>query len=261
MAYEVWSMIGALITAATFLPLLLSQPYQDQSSRLFRWVRSALFPNHAQCELVTWDMIPDGPLHTCARGYCPHWMPKHHAKCQECWTPCLQVLFNRALRDGRTKKYIAKPPELDFGGKYICVDVRIIIAIILCSTATEKSMSWREGSLTYGSDFTLELQQRGDILISHIYAQMKERRLHYTKEEISKLMSGYPPLYRESFVCEHGPLLRFPIEDARDVLRGGWIVAIGLADKGTLQPIALYNLPNLSDDRSDGSYFDRTNGA
>jgi len=100
MAYEVWSMIGALITAATFLPLLLSQPCQHQSSRLFRWVRSALFPNHAQCELVTWDMIPDGPLHTCARGYCPHWMPNHHAKCQECWTPCLQVLFNRALRDG-----------------------------------------------------------------------------------------------------------------------------------------------------------------
>ncbi len=85
--------------------------------------------------------------------------------------------------------------------------------------------------------------------------------MQYTKVELTALMNGYPPWYRERIVCAHGPSTPFPIRNDADITRGGWVVAVGLADSATRTPMALYTVPNLADKQTDGSYLARTKGS
>ena len=257
-------MISALVAAVTFLPLLFSQPCQTQISRLFRYLGSITFPNRARCESITWDAVHDGPLHSCQSIYRSHCTPGHHRR-KECWRFITDLLSTKAMKNQGACKYVEKPEALGlFGGTYLCIDVRILVALMLCTVYKSKSHSWREGTTCYDDDFTLSLRSVGpdrDLLVAHLRGQLKQERVRLTKAELTALMVGYPPWYRERVVCAHSPSIPFPIRSDADIARGGWIIAVGLTELETRQPTALYIVPNLNDQQPDGSYYKRTNGS
>ena len=257
-------MVSALVAAATFLPLLFSQPCQKQISKWLRYLGSKLFPTKARCEALTWSAVRDGPLHVCQPIYCSHWFPGHGRR-KECWRFITDVLFTETAQRQNYREFVEKPEALDlFGGTYLCIDIRVLMALILCSVKDAKSTSWREGAASYDDDFALSLRSVGlqrNLLVGHVRGHFKKERVQYTKAELTALMNGYPPWYREHVVCAHGPLIPFPIRNDADITRGGWVVAVGLADSDNGKPMALYTCPNLPDQQADGSYFARTNGA
>ena len=161
--------------------------------------------------------------------------------------------------------YIEKPEALDFwGGAYLCVDVRVLVALLLCSVPAHKSNSWREGTATYGDDFAFNLRSTGphqDLFVAHCSGRLKPERVRYTKAELTALMDGYPPWYRERVVCAHGPTMPFPIRSDADIFRGRWVVAVGLIEESERKLMALYVAPNLGDVQPDGFYYARTNGS
>ena len=260
---DAWGMVSALVAAVTFLPLLFSQPCQKQISKLFRYLGSKVFPARARCEALTWSAVRDGPLHVCQPIYCSHWAPGHCRR-KECWRSITDNLFTETMQRQIRREYVDKPEALDlFGGTFLCVDVRVLMALALCSVKEMKSTSWKEGAASYDDDFAISLRAVGpekDLLVGHFRGQFKQERMEYTKAELTALMYGYPPWYREHVVCAHGPSMPFPIRLNSDITRGGWVIAVGLADSGTRKPMALYIVPNLADQQTDGSYHARTNG-
>ena len=245
-------MASAIIATVTFLPLLFSQPCQREIAKLLRYLGKRLFPKRAQCVSVTWDAAPDVLRST-----------QSHCQQKQCWSFIVDWLLNGLGHQRVQPKYIDKPDALDlFGGNYLCIDVPVLLAIVLCSVGDRKSLSWREGAVSYDQDFSLRLRTVGgdqDILLAHVSASLKHDRMHYTKAELTALMQGYPPWYRERVVCSHGPSIPYPIRSNTDILRGGWVVAVGLADRNR-RPMALYTVPNLADSQSDSTYNGRGNG-
>lgn len=205
-----------------------------------------------------------GPLHVYRPIYCSHWIPGHFPQ-KECWRFVTDSLFTETVKRQNHRKYVEKPEALDvFGGTYLCIDVRVLMALVLCSMNEWKSTSWREGAASYDYDFSLSFRLVGphkDLLLAHVHGKFKQERVQYAKAELTALMNGYPPWYRERIVCAHGPSMPFPIRNDADITRGGWVVAVGLADSATRTPMALYTVPNLADKQTDGSYLARTNGS
>jgi hypothetical protein len=257
---DVWGMVSALIAAATFLPLLFSQPCQRLVAKLLRYIARTVFPSRARCEALMWKDVWEGPLHTCQPIYCSHWITPHSRK-KECWRFVTDSLFTGTRSHQNHRKYVEKPEALDFfGGTYLYVDIKLLVALILFSVGPHKSISWRQGAHSYDDDFCLDVRTVGqDLLGAHFLGQFKQERLQYTKKEITALMDGYPPWYREQVVCSHGPTIPYPIHSTADITRGGWVVGVGLSDSNR-KPMALYIVPNTADWQDDGGYFERTNG-
>lgn len=256
MSGDIWSTVSALIAAATFLPLLFSQPCQRLVAKILRYIASAVFPSGARCETLTWKDVWDGPLHSRH----PMYWSTYHTRKKECWRTITDSFFKESRRHQKHREYVKKPEALGFfGGRYLCVDVKLLVALMLCSVKSNKSISWREGAHSYDDDFSLKIRTVGeDLLVAHFQGHLKEERAQYTKKEISALMDGYPPWYREKVVCSHGPTVPFPINSMADITRGGWVIAVGLMESnGT--PTALYIVPNTADQQQDGGYFERTN--
>ena len=259
MSDDVWGRVSALIAAALFVPLLFSQPCQRLVAKLLRYIASTVFPSGARCEALTWKDVWDGPLVTRQSIYWNHWTAPHSCK-KECWRSITDGFFIETRSHQKHREYVKKPEALDFfGGTYLCVDVKLLVALILCSVKPGKSSSWREGAHSY-DDFSLDIRTVGEgLLVGHFRGHFKQERVRYTKKEITALMDGYPPWYREQVVCPHGPTIPFPISSIADITRGGWVVAVGLMDHYT-KPMALYIVPNAADQQKDGGYFERTNG-
>ncbi len=260
MSGDVWAMVSALLAAATFLPLLFSQPCQRLVAKLLHYIASIVFPSGARCEALSWKDVWDGPLHTGQSIYWSHWTASHYRR-KECWRSITDFVFKETTSHQNHRNYLKKPEALDFfGSNYLCVDVKLLVALILCSVQERKSISWREGAHSYGDDFSLNIRTVGeDLLVAHFQGHIKQERAEYTKKEITALMDGYPPWYREQVVCSHGPTIPFPIHSTADITRGGWVVAVGLMDHHRI-PTALYIVPNTADQQKDGDYFGRTNG-
>jgi hypothetical protein len=173
----------------------------------------------------------------------------------------IEFLFKETRSHQSRHEYIEKPDALDFfGGSYLCIDIRLLVALMLCSVGPSKSITWREGANSYDNDLALDIRTvKEGLLVAHFEGRFQQERLLYTKKEITALMDGYPPWYREKVVCAHGPTILFPIQSAADITRGGWVIAVGLSDRRR-KPMALYVVPNTSDLQKDGGYFERTNG-
>ncbi len=136
-----WGMVSALVAAATFLPLLFSQPCQKQVAKLLRYLGSKAFPARARCEALTWNAVCDGPLHVCRPIYCSHWIPGH-CRQKECWRFVTDSLFTETIKRQNHCEYVEKPEALDlFGGTYLCIDVRVLMALVLCSVNICRSIS------------------------------------------------------------------------------------------------------------------------
>lgn len=49
------------------------------------------------------------------------------------------------------------------------------------------------------------------------------------KSEMGRYLEGYPPFYKNTFLLPSGTAVLYPIQDYRDIERGGWVIAAGLS--------------------------------
>jgi hypothetical protein len=76
-------------------------------------------------------------------------------------------------------------------------------------------------------------KQTGEkVVLAHIRGMMRE---NLTKGDVEGILSGYPPWYREDVLLPNGVRLRSPIRSYSDVMRSGWVVALGMSKQEPLE--------------------------
>ena len=233
--------VAAVIIPIILIPLLISEPGRDWIKAFVDCVKRILHPHGFECERLLWSDIPDGKLHDCSltsgSGICTHWTV--HPSTKRCYESNICQLFNRAwVNSARRAQMVQKPSNLNFGDEYILTDFNTLLAFVLCSVGDVRKSTWHDDvSEIHYDDTVLELERHDKILVAHVKGPLRPQRLTLTKSEIEKLLSGYPPFYRETLFLSNGEPLNFPIHQDGDIERAGWIIAIGLAP---VEPLALF---------------------
>jgi hypothetical protein len=102
---------------------------------------------------------------------------------------------------------------------------------------SNQSLGWDARALSF-RETNVELREIHSILVAHVRRRLQGHAKTLTKNEVEKLMTGYPPFYREKITLEHGPAIDFPIRNDSDITRGGWVIAVGLWK--LREPLSLY---------------------
>ncbi|KAK6496718.1 hypothetical protein TWF481_001706 [Arthrobotrys musiformis] len=95
--------------------------------------------------------------------------------------------------------------------------------------------------------------------VAHVEGSFQHERAALTKHELTCLLLGWPPWYKEKFKTRAGREVPFPIWSEKDISRGGWIIAVGLMESP--MPLAVYRCPNEPDEpgfRQNGATFRRS---
>ena len=84
----------------------------------------------------------------------------------------------------------------------------------------------------------VRLKMVGDkILVGHLYGLFEHGRVDVLKDEMGKILDGYPPYYRKELHTLGGATISNFIPSPADVEGGGWVIAAGL---GEVQPVMYY---------------------
>jgi hypothetical protein len=189
---------------------------------------------------LKWQDIPDGIIHSCdhiQNPYIPCTHVRPHVVEKSCWESdsSIGTVFNQAWIATKTRpQYIQHVPDaIPASATFICTDARTVLAFILCTAGPMKPRGWKS---------QLDCVTWKGIQICHIKGKFQKQWSKLQKSELSCMLDGYPPWYRETFRTHDNLTLAFPIRDLRDVRRGGWIIAVGLMDVnlGTQTPLSLF---------------------
>ncbi|KAI0131659.1 hypothetical protein F4776DRAFT_671640 [Hypoxylon sp. NC0597] len=204
---------------------------------------------------LQWADIPQGRVYQCAsqsawHHSCFH-VEKPHLPGNECWESAssLGSCFNRAWEISKRRPRYAKsiPEALPVGSQFLCTDARTVLAFAMCTVDKKKSLYWHARSLSFDNSRIEYETLRDGTAVVHIQGSIQHQHSDkLTKVELQRLLSGYPPWYRETFVTRANIELPFPISSERDIGRAGWIIAVGLMCCGanSNRPLALYRSPD-----------------
>ena len=227
-----------LAIAALLIPILLVK-IRNWRARLRR------------CKRLKWEDMPNGRVHEChsyLNSYpsCNHF--GRHVQSARCWesTTSIATTFNRGWQVTTQNHLHAKVPEsLPKSSSFICSDAQTVLAFILCTAGNYSYYSWQPKSLTF-EDTRVAVETIGADTVAHIEGPFRSKRQSLTKYELERMLVGWPPWYRQNFQTKSGITVPFPIASDSDIPRAGWILAVGLMDKGQVSqwPLALYRCPN-----------------
>jgi hypothetical protein len=238
--------LGSLIVAI----LVLAFTFNPQVVRFLSWInrliRSWIKPSSTRCEQLLWRDIQPGDLHThsgsgggtkCTR--CT--LAASHTETDCCWATTLAVTFNNAWDNKTRKKWSKKPKSLPLDQDFIRTEAKVILAYFL---TTARINMFSEELLGSRLDY-IDLQQDHGLIIAHL--GRAQRILELTKQDVERILGGWPPFYRETFRTIEGHTLTSPLTSFDHIRRPAWIVAIGL---GTVQPTDVYVDSMQDSDRS-----------
>jgi hypothetical protein len=228
--------LGSLIVAI----LVLGFTFNPQVIKLFSWIhrliRSWINPSSTRCEQLLWRDVQPGDLHThsgsgggtkCTR--CT--LAAAHTESDRCWATTLALTFNNAWDNKARKKWSRKPTSLPLNQDFIRTEAKVILAYFL---TTARINMYSEELLGSRLDY-VDIQQDHGHIIAHL--GRAQRILQLTKQDIERILDGWPPFYREQFQTIEGHTLSHPLTSFDHIRRPAWIVAIGL---GTVQPTDVY---------------------
>jgi hypothetical protein len=192
----------------------------------------------SRCEQLLWKHVPEGRLHRC-QPMCPH--PPAHVPSERCWEGTIGSLFNQAWVAALRRGTVPKPEGLDLGKQFLLTDVDTILAFVLCSVGTTSSFRWRqdEGGM-YCDNTTVNIKSSNGVVTAHVRGPIRQESPSLTKKEISMMLKGYPPFYREQVSVFGGAVIPSPIQTDADVQRGGWVIILGLS---SVRPLSLFMMP------------------
>ncbi|KAK5739809.1 hypothetical protein LTR17_005095 [Elasticomyces elasticus] len=192
-----------------------------------------------QSRRLKWEDVPEGRVHACNPiggpfQQCYHGSSGKHEMAKSCWESSTSVatVFNLAWAANSTSDV---PEVLPLGSSYLCTDAETVLAFMLCSTGTSSPVHPEH-----------VLDKVGHVVVAHVQGNFQQERQQLTKREISHILRGWPPWYRERFKTRNDVDVQFPIATNADIVRGGWIVAVGLMDSGrkSQTPSALWTCPD-----------------
>ena len=204
------------------------------------------------CKRIKWDDMPNGKVHECPsyhnfRPSCNHF--GRHVQSAKCWESetSIATIFNRAWQVTTQNHLHAKkiPETLPNSSSFICSDAQTVLAFILYTAGKNRFPSWQPGSLTF-EETRVVVETIGADTVVHIEGLFRKERQPLTKDELGRMLVGWPPWYRETFKTKSGITVPFPIASDSDIPRAGWILAVGLMDlnQASQKPLALYRCPN-----------------
>lgn len=230
------SNLGSLIVAI----VAITFTFNPQVIQFFKWLhrllRSFLNPSSTRCNLFLWRDFKPGQLH-CHSGAghgsrCTHCATAStHAESERCWTSTVALAFNNAWDAGGRKKWAKKPEALPLSENFVRTEAKVVLAYFVCTARVKRFAAEQLGSRM---DY-VELRQEKGLVLAHVGPA--QRMLDLTKDELDKILDGWPPFYRKTFTSIEGHLLENPLTSFDQVRRPGWIVAIGL---GTVQPTDVF---------------------
>lgn len=250
-----WGM-AAVIVAIAIIPLMISSTAVDFIQTIFRHLRGLMWPKTTQCESILWSDMPsdDDGIHDCgvAPASCLHRNNRgNHILAPECWNSTIAIMFNRAWNSPgrRARKPFKKPLQLDSDKTYLRTDPKTVLAFFAYATSKfDSPPSSSQSLVAYGDssvcgfifqDAELKLEEFPDgkggkpVLVAHLKGCLAEHKapIKLTKNELQKMIEGYPPLYRETFQVRPSARPKpYPIKELRDAqVRGAWIIAAGIA--------------------------------
>jgi hypothetical protein len=228
--------LGSLIVAI----LVLGFTFNPQVIKLFSWInrliRSWINPSSTRCEQLLWRDIQPGDLHTHSGSgggtkYTRCTLAAAHTESDRCWATTLALTFNNAWDNKARKKWSRKPTSLPLNQDFIRTEAKVILAYFL---TTARINMYSEELLGSRLDY-VDIQQDHGHIIAHL--GRAQRILQLTKQDIERILDGWPPFYREQFQTIEGHTLSHPLTSFDHIRRPAWIVAIGL---GTVQPTDVY---------------------
>lgn len=198
-----------------------------------RSLRSLLTPKDLKVESLLWRDA-SGPLHShSGQGnictYCTQ--SKTHAGSKRCWHTTIALVFNNCWDASGDRTTVPKPSHLPLSESFLRTDARFVLAYFLCTARINSFQSEMLGSSLH----YIDIQEQHGLIIAHL--GRAERVLELTREEVERILAGWPPFYRQSFLSHEGHLLESPLTVFDHLRRPGWIVAIGL---GRVQPTDVF---------------------
>ncbi|KAI2630747.1 hypothetical protein GGR54DRAFT_167462 [Hypoxylon sp. NC1633] len=208
---------------------------------------------------LQWQDIPQGRVHQCSSqgvwySTCSHHTAQHRQD-KECWksSASLASCFTRAWEiSTRKPQYVTLIPDgLPPESRFLCTDARTVLAFALCTAGKVKSLDWHPQTLSFDSTrIECETLLNKKTTVAHLRGTFQSERCQMlTKATLERMLSGYPPWYRETYTTRAKIDVPFPIASESDIPRGGWIIAVGLTDLDLehQKPLALYRSPDEPD--------------
>jgi hypothetical protein len=130
-----------------------------------------------------------------------------------------------------SEKWAKKPAGLPLDKHFVLTEAKVILAYFLLTAR----LNWFIDEVLGSRLDYLELSEENGVVLAHLGPA--HRVLDLTKDEVDKILDGWPPFYRETFTSLEGHVLMSPLKTFDQVRRPAWIVAIGL---GQVQPADVY---------------------
>ncbi|KAK5100716.1 hypothetical protein LTR70_001383 [Exophiala xenobiotica] len=169
--------------------------------------------------------------------------------------------WKRDKNANNQKVRVAVPQCFPASAACIRTDVRTLLAFVILTApdVAGAQSTWCPELGSYGST-SIKVTRINDTAIAHICGSFVFSRQSLTKWDISRMLDGFPPWYRKSVKNKHGVEFPFPIEDIRDVPRGGWVLAVGFTDTKELtqRPVPVCRLidePDKAEFREHGVQY------
>ena len=205
-----------------------------------------------RCKRLRWEDVSNGKVHECSSYLnmypsCDHY--GRHVQSSMCWESATSIatIFSRAWQITAHDHLHAKkvPESLPNSSSFICSDAQTVLAFILCTAGKTRNSSWQPESLTF-EETRVVAETIGADAVAHIEGPFRMERESLTKDELGRMLVGWPPWYRETFKTKSGITVPFPIASDSDIPRAGRILAVGLMDldQASQEPLALYRCPN-----------------
>ncbi|MCJ1472236.1 hypothetical protein MMC13_000883 [Lambiella insularis] len=215
--------LASVIVAIIALVVAINPQIWVLCTRLYRKFLTWKDPDKGTCQQLYWDDIRNnlhnhfwpggqGPCRQCTSAL---W---RHANVKLCSQKTLMLVFNNL---NSRKGPIKKPEQLPLAVSFVQTEPRVLLAYLI---ATVRCNNFELSSY-------LQIQKQDNLIVCHL--ELPNRILDLTKNEIERMLDGWPPFYREFFTSPEGHALRSPMTRYEHLKRPGWIMAVGM---GLIQP-------------------------
>ncbi len=217
--WELGSTVVALIAVLIAINPLLAKCLSALYGKYTVW----RFPDRAMCKQLLWADIQNH-VHNhignrsqifCDRCLLSVWQ---HENVRLCWEKTAAFVFNNLKTRTHYRK---KPFQLPLGSSFLRTEARVVLAYLIVTVRCSN----------FKIEQYLDCRRLGDLAICHL--RHPNRVMTLKKEEIDRILEGWPPFYRKSFISSEGHALEYPLTRYELCRRPGWIVAVGL---GCIQP-------------------------
>ena len=243
--------VVGLLTLLLALVVATLPATQTWLQRAFQCLVCFLHPDLGFSRRLVWDDVPADLLHQCHVD-CHHVgrrATQGHDQ-MKCLDSSIGESLNRAWNLMKanpmdTKFRTRTPYRLLFTGRYVQTDVQALKALMMLTAKVCNDCDDKSDIVTQ-----LSIRNIGGLSTVHLASPEPSTSTTLTKEEVDRIVEGYPPYYRTTILTTRGVVLDFPMPNSTYAGRGAWILAVGMTTK--FGPVcSVYNMQRVTHEKSE----------